>query len=111
VCVAGTSAKPFDVAEARSQHYSVGHSGECASKCCGAPWHVHLVTHRHNTMSGQWVRGHRGKHSNMHRYGGDPPNVEANPVVSGMCVCVVCVGGWLGGGWRAGACARCASLV
>lgn len=94
VCGAGTRGIPFDTKDPRKQHYVVGHSGECASKCCAAPWHVDIVTHRQNTMAGQWSRTHRGEHSNVYRYGGPPPNLEENPGVSGLV-------GWGGVvGWR-----------
>lgn len=69
----------------------MAHLGECASKSCAAPWHVDVVPHMLNTMTGQWMRHHRGIHSGSWQYGKQSPNYEeSNDKVSGPV-------GWAGG--------------
>lgn len=66
---------PFDGGP-RAQKWVVAHLGECASKSCAAPWHVDVVPHMLNTMTGQWMRHHRGIHSGSWQYGKQSPNYE-----------------------------------
>jgi hypothetical protein len=95
---------PFDKNHARSQQYVVGHMCECVRRTCATPWHVDIVTHRQNTMSGQWVRRHRGEHANEHVYGFVPPDCEESDEVR-VGGCVGWVAGWRARGerWRYGA--------
>ncbi|KAL4858979.1 LINE-1 retrotransposable element ORF2 protein [Chlorella vulgaris] len=73
--------EPFRALPGKISHVAA-HLGECRRGCC-APWHLGVVSPRHNVMTAHHFHKNKGKNIQDWKYGQASPRMEANPEPAG----------------------------